>query len=183
MAFPGKKISNPYTGQSILFLQTAAETAGALLEMETIYTPHSKEPVAHFHPSQEELFTVISGSLTVKLGDDTITLTPGQQLHVPKNTVHAMWNNSPKTTIVNWKTMPALQTEYFLENAMGLASDGKINSNGMPSLLQVALMANRYSAEFRLSKPSPLLQQLIFGLLRPFALMAGYKASYREYID
>lgn len=183
MAYPGKIISNNFTGQSILFLQTARETEGQLLEMESTYTPFSKEPAPHFHPYQQEIFTVVSGELTIRIDDDLVVLTPGQQLTIPKQTVHAMWNDSSHQTVVNWKVSPALETEEFLENAMGLARDGKINKKGMPSILQVALMVPRYEDEFRLSKPSLLLQKIIFSLLKPFALLAGLKASYKKYID
>lgn len=183
MAYAGKKISNRHTGQSILFLQTARDTEGQLLEMESSFAPFSKEPAPHFHPYQHEVFTVISGELTVRMEDRVIVLTPGQQLEIPRYKVHAMWNNSSRNTVVNWKVSPALETEEFLENAMGLAHEGRINSNGMPSLLQVALMARRYEAEFRLSKPSPLVQKLLFTVLKPFALLAGYQASYKKYID
>ncbi len=183
MAYPGKKISNRQSGQSILFLQTAKDTEGQLLEMETVYSPLSNEPAPHFHPYQDELFTVVSGELTVRINGSTTTLTPGQQIKIPRNTIHSMWNHSSRLTVVNWKVMPALETEEFLENAMGLAHDGKINNNGMPTLLQVALMAKRYEAEFRLAKPSLLVQKLLFTVLQPFALLAGLKPSYKKYID
>jgi hypothetical protein len=36
----------------------------------------------------------------------------------------------------------------LLETTAGLASDGKVNKKGMPGILQVALMANKYSKGF-----------------------------------
>jgi hypothetical protein len=67
MAYKNKTICNPVTGQNITFLQTAQDTGGALLEMESVYNSTSKEPVPHYHPAQEEDFTVLEGSLSVKL--------------------------------------------------------------------------------------------------------------------
>ena len=53
MAYKGKFISNPVTGQSIRFLQTREDTAGDLLEMEASFQPNSVEPIPHYHPKQE----------------------------------------------------------------------------------------------------------------------------------
>ena len=70
MAYSGKEISNSKTGQAIRFIQTAKDTQGQLLEMESSWKPFSKEPAPHFHPRQDETFTVISGELTVRINDE-----------------------------------------------------------------------------------------------------------------
>jgi quercetin dioxygenase-like cupin family protein len=183
MAYPGKEINNLKTGQSIRFIQTAKDTQGQLLEMESSWKPFSKEPAPHFHPRQEETFTVISGEITVRINGEVIRLAAGEQLFIPKNTVHSMWNSSAAKAVVNWKVAPALETEDLLETATGLANDGKTNKDGTPSLLQAALLMERYKEEFRLAKPSPFIQTLVFTSLRPFAMMAGHKCYYPEYID
>jgi quercetin dioxygenase-like cupin family protein len=75
MAYKNKTICNPVTGQNITFLQTATDTGGALLEMESVYNSTSKEPAPHYHPAQEEDFTVLEGSLSVKLNGTAPDLT------------------------------------------------------------------------------------------------------------
>lgn len=55
MAFKGKVIANPVTGQQIKFVQTAKDTGGKLLEMESVYAPASKEPPPHYHPCQPKI--------------------------------------------------------------------------------------------------------------------------------
>jgi mannose-6-phosphate isomerase-like protein (cupin superfamily) len=183
MAYKNKFISNHDTGQSIKFLQVAKDTNGDLLEMETTYQGFSKEPVPHYHPHQEETFTVTKGVLTVRIDGALKTIKAGETLFIPKNKVHAMWNNSENITTVNWKVQPAMDTEYFLETAMGIAADGKLNKKGMPPILQVALMANKFSNEFRLAKPRFEIQKILFGVLSPFARLRGYRPTYRKYLD
>src|SRR5262252_10073188 len=113
MAYQNKQIQNPIARMSIRFLQTSKDTNGKLLEMEATYSPHSIEPAPHYHPHQEEDFTIVSGEMTVRMNGQLKILKAGDQLHVPKNTVHSMWNNSSETTaVVNWKVTPALTTEY-----------------------------------------------------------------------
>ena len=58
MAFRNKTVVNNKTGQSIRFIQTSKDTNGALLEMETKYDARSKMPASHYHPAQQEFFTV-----------------------------------------------------------------------------------------------------------------------------
>ena len=183
MAYKNKFISNKLSGQDIRFLQTAKDTNGKLLEMESIYNAYSQEPASHFHPHQEENFTVLEGSLNVRINGSVRVLHPGDTLHIAKNTVHSMWNGTDTKTVVNWKVRPALNTEYLLETATGLISDGKTNEKGMPNIMQLSLMGIRYSQVTRFTSPPYLVQKVIFNLVAPFALLAGYRPVYKKYID
>jgi quercetin dioxygenase-like cupin family protein len=182
MAYKNKIITNPIIGQQIRFLQTVKDTDGKLLEMEASYRPYSKEPPPHYHPFQQEDFMILKGQMTVRLQGKILLLNEGDTLHIPANTIHSMWNNSGSTSVINWKIQPALTTEYLLETATGLASDKK-RRRRMRSLLQKSLMANKYSSVFRLSRPSFFIQKTLFIVLTPFAWLAGYRASYKQYFD
>jgi len=183
MAYKNKIIRNVKTGQDICFLQTGKDTNGTLLEMEAIFSAHSKEPIAHYHPCQQEDFKVLSGQLTVRVNGQLKLLQAGDRLHIAPNTVHAMWNSSDEKTMVNWQVRPAINSEHFLETLAGLAADNKTDENGKPGILQVALTANNFSDVFRMAKPAYTLQKVVFKLLSPFAYMAGYKPVYKEYLD
>lgn len=183
MAYRGKQIDNPVTKQRIVFLQTAKDTDGQLLEMEASFGANSVEPAAHYHPFQEEDFTVLEGQLTVKMPTQIVVLKAGDSLHIASGLIHAMWNPTNSTTVVNWQVRPAMNSEHLLETAAGLAKDGKVNKKGMPGILQVALMANKYSKVFRLSKPAFAVQKIVFAMLSPIASLAGLRADYEEYLD
>jgi len=183
MAYRNKLLKNKATGQDIRFLQTAADTDGELLEMESTYHSRSTEPPMHYHPNQDEEFTVLAGALTVRMNGQIRILHKGEVFLVARNTSHAMWNDSADKTIVNWKVKPALDSECFFETIYGLADDGKANKKGIPSLLQMSLTANRFSSVFRLSKPGLMIQKIVFGILTPIALLRGNKAVYKKYID
>jgi mannose-6-phosphate isomerase-like protein (cupin superfamily) len=182
MAVKNKIIVNPIIGQNIRFLQTAKDTNGKLLEMEASYRPYSREPLPHYHPYQDEVFMIIKGQMTVRLEHKILLLNQGDTLRIPANTIHSMWNNSANPAILNWKIQPALNTEYFLETANGLAAD-KERRRRFKSVLQRSLIANKYSNVFRLPKPSFPVQKLIFILLTPVAWLLGYRASYKKYFD
>eukprot|EP01036_Dinobryon_divergens_P048062 gene48062-64490_t len=88
MAYKNKVISNRITGQSIQFLQTSKDTGGQLLEMESTYHVASKEPPMHYHPFQQEHFTVLKGELTVRVSGKLSTLMIGDTLHIQPNEPH-----------------------------------------------------------------------------------------------
>jgi quercetin dioxygenase-like cupin family protein len=181
MAYQGKVVENKFVGQELRFIRTSSDTNGELLEIESTYLTKSKEPLAHYHPFQEEWFEVLEGELSIRLDGRIVKLSMGDAIHIPKNQVHSMWNDSAHRTVVNWSTQPALRTEHFFENAYGLAEDGKVNKMGMPFFFQIVLLANEFSKEFRLSKPPYFLQRILFTLLAPISRIMGYKATYDKY--
>jgi quercetin dioxygenase-like cupin family protein len=183
MAFRGKEIKNPVSGQSIRFVSTSVDTDGSLLEMESSFAAHSQEPVAHYHPYQKEVFTILEGKIQVRINNEVREYVKGDILHMKPNTVHSMWNPFDSPARVHWTVQPALGTEYFFETGMGLAKDGKVNKKGMPNLLQTVLLLDRFKREFRLGKPSYSLQKVLLKSLSPVAKLAGYKAVYEKYID
>lgn len=177
-----KRISNRQTGQDIIFLQTGADTNGTLLEMEATYSGKSKEPIAHYHPFQEEWFTVLQGELTLRINENLTVLKEGSTIHIPAAQAHAMWNSREEKAVVNWKVRPALDTESFLKTFTGFANDGKTNAKGVPDILQLSLTAMKFSNVVRLTKPVYPVQVLIFALIRPIAYLIGLRATYRKYL-
>jgi quercetin dioxygenase-like cupin family protein len=144
MASTGQELRNPVTAQTLVFRRTSADTGGELLEMESIWEQPGPEPPAHFHPSQEERFELLEGTLQVEIGGERRTLSRGDRLVVPPSTVHAMWNEGPERARASWVTTPALRTEQFFERAWGLAA-GTVDARLGETLL------DDFSDEFRLA--------------------------------
>ena len=183
MAYKNKVLINPVTKMDIRFLQTASDTGGELLEMESTFNGKTLEPPPHYHPFQAEEFKVMEGEIHTNINGQYKVYKKGESIQVPAGTVHSMWNNSDQTAILNWKVRPAMNTENFIETIAGLARDGKTNDKGRPAILQSALLISHFDSVFRMTKPSVTVQKLIFSTLKPIAKLAGYKATYKEYID
>ncbi|QMU26704.1 cupin domain-containing protein [Adhaeribacter radiodurans] len=183
MAYPNKTIRHPKTGQEIQFLLTAKETNGQLLHMQTTYQAHSTEPPAHYHPNQEEDFRVLEGEIKVRINGQVKLLKQGEALHIPRNTIHTMWNATERPAVVDWQVRPALNTDHFFETHMGLANEGKTNEAGIPNIWQIALIARYFADVFRLAKPSFMVQRVLFALLTPIAYLLGYRPTYKKYLD
>lgn len=175
------EMENPVTGQRLVFVRTAVETGGELLEMESHYRPQGRPPALHYHPVQQERFEILRGTLRVSLGGEESDFSPGQVLLIEPGVVHEMWNPGTEWAVVNWQVRPALNTEQFLRTAFGLAQDGQVNRLGLPPLLQAAVLLRAHDVEFRLARPPYAIQRLLMGILAPVGRLAGYRAAYARY--
>lgn len=181
MARAGQEIFNPRTGQRMRFLQTAAETNGTLLQVETVNPPHRAPEPEHVHPRQESSARVLEGALHFAVAGEVRVVRAGEMLVIPANTPHHFWNDGPEDARAVQEFRPALQIERFFETWFGLARDGKINAKGMPSLLQLAVLLPAYGNEMRPTKPVwPLLKALGW-LLGPVGRVRGYRSEYPQY--
>lgn len=51
--------------------------------------PSGDGPPLHVHYAEDEIFFVVAGELTLKLGDDTLAAGPGRTLLIPRGVPHA----------------------------------------------------------------------------------------------
>jgi uncharacterized cupin superfamily protein len=61
----------------------------------TAHAPPGEDPgLGHSHRTIEELYFVVAGEVTVKLGDDVVTLGPRDAVRIPAETPRAVRNDS-----------------------------------------------------------------------------------------
>lgn len=113
-------IENKITGQSINFLSEPDEKDELIMIMS--YNRKGTPPPMHYHPCQEEYFTVLSGQLELTMHGLTKKLEAGEGFVVPANTPHAMWNGGDRYTEVKWVVRPALHTAVFFREAFELSN-------------------------------------------------------------
>ena len=66
-----------------------------VLEPGMAHVPPGEDPTrGHSHRSIEEIYFVVEGELTVKLGDDVLTLGPRDAVRIPAQTPRAARNDS-----------------------------------------------------------------------------------------
>jgi quercetin dioxygenase-like cupin family protein len=178
MIHAGDTIHNPITGERILFRQTSRETNGEAVVIETFVQPNGFVAAAHVHPSQEERFEILRGSVGFKVGGNKLVAGPGQRLTVPAGTPHKFWNAGDDEAHFVCEVRPALQFEALLETMFALAADGKTNRNGMPNPLRLAVIANAHFDTVRLPFPPALLQRIGLALGAPVGRLLGYEPTY-----
>ena len=174
----GDTIENPVTGERIVFRQTSRETNGQAVVIETFVQPNGFVAAAHVHPSQEERFEVLRGSVGFKVGRKKVVAGPGQRITVPAGTPHKFWNASEEEAHFVCEVRPALQFEALLETMFSLAADGKVNRKGMPNPLRLAVIARHHFDDVRLPFPPAWLQRLGLALGAPLGRLLGFRATY-----
>lgn len=105
-------------GVRITFLVTAADTGGAWSLLEYTAPPRFTGPAPHYHERTTELFHVLGGELTMRLGEDaseTRTLTPGGLALVPPGAVHAFRNDTDTPVRFLIQFTPGGPENYFVE--------------------------------------------------------------------
>jgi quercetin dioxygenase-like cupin family protein len=174
----GETIENPVTGERIVFRKTSRETGGEAVVIETYVQPKGFVAAAHVHPSQEERFEVLAGTVGFRLGRERRIAHAGERITVPAGTPHKFWNAGDDVAHFVCEVRPALQFESLLETMFALAADGKTNRKGMPNLLRLAVIADAHFDTVRLPFPPAWLQRAGLVLAAPAGRLLGYGSVY-----
>ena len=174
----GDMIENPVTGERIVFHKTSRETGGEAVVIETFVQPHGFVAAAHVHPSQEERFEVLAGSVGFRVGRKKIVAGPGERVTVPQGTPHKFWNAGEGVAQFVCEIRPALQFESLLETMFALAADGKTNRKGMPNPFRLAVIAQAHFDTVQLPFPPAIVQRIGLALGSPLGRVLGYQPVY-----
>ena len=178
MASADQTIRNVVTGETSTFLVTAADSGGALLELEMQADPNAAGGSEHIHPRIKETHQMLEGVLHFKLEGVETTIEAGQRLEIPPGTAHSFWNADDRPARTRVRFEPAGEFEHFMESYYALAADGKLDAKGRPKLLQSALIGRRHIADIALARPPVFLQRLLYAALAPVARVRGYRDRY-----
>jgi quercetin dioxygenase-like cupin family protein len=142
MIEPGTVIAGPHT--RIEFEQTSANTNGALLSFKETYEVDTQRVPMHIHATQTERFTVLSGTLGVRVGLVTRTLGPGDVAEVPAGTPHTLWNAGDQACVHRVEMMPALAMEDFFHAVVTLEAEGGVPPKSLAHAARVATLFLRH---------------------------------------
>ncbi len=177
MSQVAREIHNPRTGQRMRFLQTAADTNGALLQIETVNPPTTVAEPMHLHPCQESRAEIIAGTLRFVVDGKERRLGPGEAITIPAGTPHNFVNDGHEDAVAIQEFRPALRTAEFFEVLFDLARRGELDEHGKPSILRFALLGPAFADEIRVPSPPWPLQRATFALLAPIARIRGYRVA------
>ncbi len=178
MITTGQALTNPVTGETLVFRTTSADTNGERVVVETFVEPNGAVAAAHMHPAQEELFEVLGGELEFRVGTQTIVAKPGDRVLVPAGTAHRFRNIGDETAHFVCEVTPALGFEQLIETMFSLAADGKVNRKGMPNPLRLAVIARHHFGDVRLPFPPVWMQRLGLAMGAPIGRLLGFRATY-----
>jgi mannose-6-phosphate isomerase-like protein (cupin superfamily) len=176
MIHPGERLVNPVTGEVLIFHTTAAQTGGELVRVEAIVQPEGFVAAAHVHPAQTERFEILEGTVGFRLGKEQLVIGPGEVAVVEPGTPHRFWNAGDEVARFVCEIRPALQFESLIETMFTLASEGRTNRRGLPSPLQLAVIADAHFDTVQLPFPPAPLQRAALAVGAPAGRMLGYHA-------
>src|SRR5262245_22064755 len=153
MAKKGDIINNSITKERMVFLQTAGDTNGELLEIEMTVGPGGFVSAEHIHPELEERFQILAGKIALAIDGQQEIVETGEERTVPKNTRHVWKNASDEELKVILQFKPAGTMEHFLESWFALAEAGKTNRQGIPNLFQLAVLFSEFKDGMKISQP------------------------------
>ncbi len=179
MITTGQSITNPATGETLVFRKTSSDTNGEAVVVEAFVEPDGAVAAAHVHPAQEEQFEVLAGELQFHVGKKKLVAGPGDRVTVPAGTPHRFVNVAEETAHFVCEVRPALGFEQLIETMFTLAADGKVNRKGMPNPLRLAVIARHHFDDVRLPFPPAWLQRLGLAFGAPLGRLLGYRADYQ----
>jgi quercetin dioxygenase-like cupin family protein len=104
---------------------TGENTADTFFMSETTIAPGFPGPPPHFHDRLHDMFYVLEGTLTLRLGDETHELTEGSFVCVPPGEVHTFSNpGTDPVRVLNLNT-PA-GWEHYMRDLGEAAKEGPL---------------------------------------------------------
>ena len=102
-------IHNPVLNDTVTFLRTAAESSGAVTEVEAIVMPGASSP-PHFHSSYDETITALEGRIRLQLAKGVeVELAPGEAYLIQAGQVHGLSNATESVVRVRSQISPGSQ--------------------------------------------------------------------------
>jgi mannose-6-phosphate isomerase-like protein (cupin superfamily) len=128
----------------------------------------------HFHPSLEEHWEVLEGSVRVKLAGEWRDLTTDDgPVLVARGVRHELRNSSGARAHLQCQVLPAGDLEAFLTESARAAREGLYNRHSLPTSLRgagwIAQFALRFRHETVMCSPPPAVQRVVLPLLARIA--------------
>ena len=81
----------------------------------TSTTPPNGGPPLHVHLHEDELFYVVEGTYEFRLGNQKVTVNPGDLLHLPRNVAHSFRNIGSEAGLLMNTITPGGFEQFFAE--------------------------------------------------------------------
>lgn len=161
-------------GERFVVRDTAEETDGELLRMDTYLDPGVRRPL-HSHPKQDERFIVHDGTLGIAIEDAEHLLEPGEEKTVAAGTAHTFWNAGDGEVHMTTEHRPALRFEEFIRAMVELDRADGLDADGMPANpLVAAALIHEFQDEMQPADIPVPVQRVLFPVLGTIGSVVGY---------
>jgi mannose-6-phosphate isomerase-like protein (cupin superfamily) len=151
MARAGDELVNPITGERIVFRKTAAETEGALLEMDDFWMRPGHRAPAHVHPGMRERWQLITGTASFVIGGVERSAKRGEVVVANPGVAHQAWNATTEPVHLRIEMRPALRWETFVERLFALSADAHRSGHGQPDATRLLELVREFPREIAIA--------------------------------
>ncbi len=118
-----RTISNPLSGETVTFVETAEESNGSRVVMQIEVAPGGG-PAPHAHQTQTEAFEGLAGMVELQLDKRRIRLAPGDTVTVPPGVLHGFRNPTQAPATIRVTASPAKNIEWGLRATYYMMREG-----------------------------------------------------------
>ncbi len=113
---------------SVVYERLSAAFPGNVLRSVIMHEPPGYQSERFSHDG-EEIFYIVSGSLTLEIDGVSTVLNQGDSAHFPSSRVHATWNHTDQTTIVLHTCTIDVFGDVYADPPVVAGGDGAIAIN------------------------------------------------------
>jgi mannose-6-phosphate isomerase-like protein (cupin superfamily) len=168
-------VTAPTIHDPIHHVAHAFERDGENLWVHCWFEPEAHLP-EHFHPTLEERWETVDGTIQLKLDGHWRWLTDQDgPVRVAPGVRHEVRNTGGQPVRARAQVLPAGQLEQFLTDAAQAARDGVFTAGGLPTNLRnavwIAAFAQSHRHETVMTFPPPAVQRIVLPFLARLAPM------------
>ncbi len=156
-ALDGGKVVGPREGKRLLndrwwLPLRPTDTPGGLAIMEALLPPGARATRIHRHHETDEIWYILDGQLTFRIGSEQLQASGGTCVVVPRGVLHGLVNTSPNPVRYLLMLTPGHMSGYFQE--LGALIDATPAATP-PDPEKWAEIAAKYDTEFPACHHSP----------------------------
>jgi mannose-6-phosphate isomerase-like protein (cupin superfamily) len=121
-----KVLHNRHTGER-LALRRIVRNGEMALELKGSLPPRQDGPPLHMHFQEDEMGTVIAGTLSAEVDGRVFQIEAGGTAPLPKGTAHRWWNAGDEPLVFEGVTKPLIDLDVYLEAAFDVLNAGPEN--------------------------------------------------------
>ena len=140
---PGDGQTNDLFGDTYTVKAAGDETDGVLAVIEADLAPKSSGTPLHINTLEDENYYVVEGTLTFRIGEETIEAPAGSFVHIPKGVVHTHWNGTSERVRLLGVPTPAGFEKFFADLAELMSQ----MPPGPPDMSRIGAIYGKYGLE------------------------------------
>jgi len=161
----------------ITITKSAADNTDDVSIMEIVQGPNEPVPPLHVHPTQEERYEVLSGTMIVTEDGVEHTLRPGESRTIPPGVPHTYRVGGDDKLRFITRHSPGSHFETYMEEIWRMATVGGVRGPDSPSaMLRFATVVDAFPDVLIVASRGQRIAMKAFALI---GRMLGYPSSYR----